>query len=582
MKRVFIIFITLLTALPFSIFAQQGAAALRDYVGLINQSYHPGMVSYFENAKKEYDKQGETDSVKAIDLILKGAFGSGFLYTDRGNFYIITNHHVVAQAHTVSITFERSDETKVKIDNLKIIATDEEADLAILAFPAGQRPPVTQGLMLLTRAVEEGEDAFSAGFPGLGMTPIWQFGRGMISNASVRFPRSMDDQTMMGPYIQHTAQVDDGNSGGPLLVALRTAPSGYAVAGVNTLSGTRRQAANYSVPVVTLQPFINNALNPRPAAYRAALDERLKKFTEGLGANQAVFTHINKYLSTSCVGENIEYAFEEMRTKASRSVIRTFLEHSRDDIIGAMGLAVAWTIENSIRTSGIIKAEVKDVQGDGEEYTVIFSIGGKDVTSAWIREYGNWRIKTFGTVAAGNHELVQNREKERKTTENLRVDPSFSIEAGFATCFDRAPAALFASLHLSYVGVNIFWANQNFFNVGFGYSLNLPIPIGNFGMTFNLKLGPSFTKHEYYGKSKSDPVNYPSSNYYDDIDTFDTIKNGLGFFIQGGLKFTTSYVPGLFAGVSFQYNTILSQLLARENSLNLFKAGLMFTVGYAF
>ncbi|MCL2196680.1 MAG: serine protease [Treponema sp.] len=582
MKRFYILFIALFTALPFGIFAQQGAAALRDYVGLINQTYHPGMVAYFENAKNEYEKQGESESVKIIDLILRGAFGSGFLYADRGNYYIITNNHVVAQAHTVSITFERADETKIRIDNLKIIATDEAADLALLAFPAGQRPPVTQGLTLLTRTVEEGEDAFSAGFPGLGMTPIWQFGRGMISNASVRFPKSFDDNTMLGPYIQHTAQVDSGNSGGPLLVPLRNAPSGYAVAGVNTLSGTGRQAANYSVPVATLQTFINNALNPRPATYRAALDERVNKFIQGLGANQAVFTHINDFLSTVCVGENIEYAFEEMRTKASRSVIRTFIERSRESIIGAMGLAVAWTIESSLRGSGVIRAEVKDVIGEGEEYTVIFSISGKDVSSVWIREYGNWRIKSFGTIASGDQTLIQKREKERITAAGLIVDPGFSIEAGVALCFDRAPAALYASIFISYVAVNIFWAPENFFNVGFGYSLNIPVPIGEFGLIPSFKLGLSYTVHEYYGINKDDPSNYPSYNYYDDTDTFGDIFNGLGVFVQAGLKFTTSYVPGLFAGVAFHYNAILSDLIGVSNKTNLFNTAVMFSVGYSY
>jgi len=578
MKRTFALLTALFIALPFSVNAQQGAAALRDYVGLINQSYHPGMVSYFESVKKEYEKQGETGSAKAIDLLLKGAFGSGFVYSAGGNFYIITNNHVVAQAHTVSITFERSDETKVRIDNLKIIAADEDADLAILALPAGQRPPAGQGLTLLTRAVEEGESAFSAGFPGLGMTPIWQFGSGMISNATVRFPKSIDDQTMMGPYIQHTAQVDDGNSGGPLLVALRSAPSGYAVAGVNTLSGTRRQAANYSVPISTLQPFINNALNPRPATYRAALDERLKKFTEGLGANNAVFTHINNFLSAQCVGENIEYAFPEMRDKASRAVIRTFIEHSREDIIGAMGLAVAWTIENNIRSQGAIKAEIKDVVQNGDDYTVVFTINNKEVSSVWMREYGNWRIKTFGTVAAGDPSLIQKRSKDKKTSQSLKVDSDIFLELGFAHCFDRAPAALYASVDFTSVSINLFWASQNIFNIGMGYCFNIPVPAGDVGFIPNFKFGVNYTHYNYLGNEKES-----FSDSEDDVSINPlNFVTGISFFGQAGLKFTTSFVPGLFFSAAFQYNFNFFSLLDEESKLNMFKMAVMFGIGYAF
>jgi len=571
MKRAIILFFAVLTALPFGIFAQQGASALRDYVGLINQSYHPGMVAYFENVKKEYDKQGETDSVKAIDLLLKGAFGSGFLYVDRGNFYIITNHHVVAQAHTVSITFERSDETKTKIDNLRMIATDEDKDLAILAFPQGQRPLVTQGLAFLPRTVEEGETAYSAGFPGLGMTPIWQFGNGVISNASVRFPRSLNDETIMGPYIQHTAQVDDGNSGGPLLIALRTAPSGYAVAGVNTLSGTRRQAANYAVPISVLQPFISSALNPNPATYRAALDERLKKFTDGLTVNQAVFPHINKFLSSACVGENIEYAFEEMRNKAPRSVIRTFIEQSRENIIGAMGLAVAWTIETSIRGSGAIRAEIKEINGEGEEYTVIFSVNNKDVSSVWIREYGTWRIKSFGTVASGDHSLIQKRDKEKKVSENLRTDYDFLIEAGIATTFTKqASIMLYANIEFSSLFFNFYLAPDVFWAVGLGYCLNIPVVKGDFGIVPYIKLGAGYTN--YMALSNSDYYNSTGAG-------IQTMLFGISLLGQVGVKITTSYVPGLYANLGFQYNLDMAAFLGLTIPYNI---RLSFCVGYAY
>ena len=82
MKRFFVCLFVFAFVIPGFVFAQQGAGVLRDYVGLINQTYHPGIVSYFEKAKKEYEKQGEKDVVKLIDLILSGAFGSGFLYND--------------------------------------------------------------------------------------------------------------------------------------------------------------------------------------------------------------------------------------------------------------------------------------------------------------------------------------------------------------------------------------------------------------------------------------------------------------------------------------------------------------------
>jgi len=571
---------------PVCIYAQQGASVLRDYVGLINQSYHPGIVAYFEKAKKEYEKQGEKDSAKFIDIILGGAFGSGFLYNDaKGNLYVITNNHVISQAHTISITFERADGTTKKIENLKLIATDVEADLAIMAIPAGEKPFVTQGLSFLTRAVDEGEDAYSAGFPGLGITPIWQFGRGMISNASVKFPKSFNDDTMMGPYIQHTAQVDSGNSGGPLLVAQRNVPSGYAVAGVNTLSGMRRQAANYAIPLSTLQPFINRALNPKPETFRAALDTLLEKFVKGLGENKAVYPHIAEYLSNACIGENAEYALEELFKRAPASARRAFIEKSREDLIGAMDIAVAWTIEDSIRTgSGALKAEVKEVTGEGEEYTVTFTINNKDAKSVWVREYGNWRIKSFGSVARGDKELLSKRQKEKETSDKLHTNNTFYFELGYANLFDKKNDAnsFYLSTDLLFFGFNLYYVNSEFFSISGLFSINYPIPAGNFAFIPYGRFGIAYIKDTDYGKFMTPGSSSGKAN--SDIIQIEFNSSIFSPVIQGGLKITTSYLPGLYGNIGFQYNPPFHIFIFGydKDYKKPFKSSLVLSVGYTF
>ncbi|MDR1858598.1 MAG: serine protease [Treponema sp.] len=575
MTRRFFIFLALIFVVPVCVFSQQqnaSAAALRDYVGVLNQSYHPGIVAYFEKVKADLEKQGESSAVKAIDIFLGGSFGSGFIYSDSGgNLYVITNNHVVAQAHTLSITFERQDGFKKKIENLRIIAADEETDLAILAFPAGEKP-VAQGLSFLARAIEEGEDIYSAGFPGLGITPIWQFGRGTVSNAAVRFPKSLDDSTMMGPYIQHTAQVDPGNSGGPLLAAQRNVPTGYAVAGINTLSALRRQAANYAIPVATARAFIDNALNQKPETYRAALDQRLAKFTEGLGANRAVYPHIAEYLSSDCIGENAEYAMMEMFEKGSRTVRRAFIDKCEDSVVGAMGYAVAWTIENSIRGGGVIRAAVKETTGEGEEYTVVFAINDKDVSSKWVREYGNWRIRSFGTVAAGDKSLVEKREAQKKEPSKLRLNSNIHLEAGYATLFGKAPAAFYASAEfLRFFGAKAYVAGPGFWSIGAFGGYRWDIPAGKFGFMPYIRAGLEFQYDQEYEDFKETH--------------WGVSPLAVSLAGQAGLKVTSSFVPGLFLGLAFQYNLLNFHSLFDSGSQkygNPMKMGLAVTAGYAF
>ena len=562
-RRFLLIFLVLIFVFPVWVFSQQqapSAGVLRDYVGLINQSYHPGIVAYFEKIKTELEKNKKNNAVKSIDLFLKGATGSGFVIADAaGNFYVVTNYHVIQQAHTLSITFEHQDNSKKRYENLIVIACDEELDLALLVFPTTEKP--SAGLSLLNRLVDEGEDVYAAGFPVLGTTPLWQFSRGMVSNSSARFPKSIYDETLMGPYIQHTAQIDPGNSGGPLLVIQRNAASGYMVAGINTLSALKRQTANYAIPAPAAQIFINAAVNQKPETYKDALDKRLNKFIQGLGDNKAIYPHIAEYLSSVCVGENAEYAMSEMYEKGNTAVKRAFIEKCEESVVGAMGYAVAWTIENSLRTGqkGTIKASIKEVTGDGEEYTVKFSINNKNVNSIWIREYGIWRIKSFGSVAAGDKSLIGKKEADRITEENLRTNSLLQLETGYAKLFGKGDTAFYFSLDfLTIMGFNLYYTDPDLWCIGLFLGLNFDIPAGNFCFT-------------PYMRFVTNIMNDEGSMDYDKVFGLPVALSG-----QVGLKISTSYIPGLFMGTSFQLR------IFNRTEYELLNNALTFTVGYAF
>jgi serine protease Do len=120
----------------YSLCAQTSAAALRDYVAVIHQSYHPEVVYYVNTLKKFAENRGEDDMARSIDAFLKGGFGSGFVYVDaEGNNYIITNYHVIARAYSISIEFEKADGAKTVFAGFNVLAADEDLDIALLAFP---------------------------------------------------------------------------------------------------------------------------------------------------------------------------------------------------------------------------------------------------------------------------------------------------------------------------------------------------------------------------------------------------------------------------------------------------------------
>jgi serine protease Do len=517
------------------------AGVLRDYVGLLSIHYHPDVVDYMGKVKGDFEKLNYHDAAKAIDNYLKGLSGSGFVYVaEDGTCYIITNEHVVAQSESLSITFEKQDGAKTTYDNLKVFAVDEEKDLALLYFAAGIKP-FTQGLSFIDRPIDEGEDVFAAGFPGLGNTAIWQFSKGTISNVAARLPKTANSDETIGPYVQHTAQIDPGNSGGPLLETAEGVPSGYAVIGINTLSAYRRQAANYAIPADQVQAFLAAVLSKEPANERELIAKKTDDFIKGLRSDKAVYGHIAQYLTGACTASNAEYAILELLEKAPRMVIEDVAKTFTNDPVEGMNVAVAWLIENSMRTkSGALKINLASIEtNDKGGFLVTFNVNDKPVKSEWVKEYGVYRLDTYGDIATGDKTLVAQKEKDLK----FKTDFSFIIGAGYAYIFDTGSAfnAFFKSGNYVTFGVNFYYGQKSYLQAEAMLGFNYPIRLGSVALIPFADLGLGFVKVD---KPKSD----------DDFGFDWELK--LDLSVQGGLMFTMSAVPGLFFQTYYHYNFI--------------------------
>ena len=549
------------------------ASALREYVGMISQTFHPDVISYMEKAIETFRKRGDTATVRGIEHYIRGDSGTGFVYVaPDGTNYILTNFHVIShtQIDGLSITFENTDGEKTKFSNLSIFAADEEMDIALLVFAEGQRP-FTRGLAFLERPVQEMDDVFSAGFPGLGTAMIWQLGRGMVSNASTHLPDNDDDTKMIGPFIQHTAQIDPGNSGGPLLVQVNGVPTGFAVAGINTLSVRFRQGTNYSIPMNRVRSFLDTVLVNRAAPDRDGLESRVDSFIQGLDSSKAAYPHIAKYLSNICTAENFEYAEAELFRRADRAVIDDIAYEFGFSPVTGMSYTVAWTIENAIRYRGeinILKNSITMI--DEKNYTVDFMVNNKIISSQWTNEYGIWRIKTFGDFAAGDKSLIGRRPR-LEGDERLRTNFALQVTAGYAHIFERGPG--FGANLLLKGGWTGYGLKTNiakdFFQLDFFSGVYIPIraetvafiPFGNIG------LGMQFYEvDERYSK-------FPELGR----------EFNLSFSIQGGFQFTTAAVPGLYFQGVYQHNFNGDMNDYRKNDyVPPDTSVLIFSIGYAF
>ncbi len=160
----------------------------------------------------------------------RGGEGSGFLVAPDG--YVLTNHHVVDAAPVLAARLADGSEHAAQV-----VGSDPATDLALVRIDGGSLPflAVDAGA-----AARPGQLAVAIGSP-LGFESTVTAG---VVSALGRTLRSRDGR-LIDNVIQHTAPLNPGNSGGPLV------DSRGRVLGVNTAMMSRTQAIGFAVPVAT-------------------------------------------------------------------------------------------------------------------------------------------------------------------------------------------------------------------------------------------------------------------------------------------------------------------------------------------
>jgi serine protease Do len=172
------------------------------------------------------------------------AVGTGFVVRSDG--YILTNHHVVANASSVSVTLPNGD-----VHPATVVAQDQEHDLAVLKIDADGLPALTLGH---SNDVQIGESVVAIGF-ALDLSGGPTVTSGIVSSLN----RSVDVQDMTGPrsyrdLLQTDAALNHGNSGGPLVTL------DGRVIGVNVAGGDGVENIGFAIPIDVARPLLEQAV----------------------------------------------------------------------------------------------------------------------------------------------------------------------------------------------------------------------------------------------------------------------------------------------------------------------------------
>jgi serine protease Do len=190
------------------------------------------------------------------------SLGSGVIISKDG--YIVTNHHVIADADEIIITMNGSDKEYIA----KVIGTDRGSDLAVVKIETKDLKPIK---LSHARDIELGDVVFAIGNPfGVGQTVT----QGIISALH-------KDHVGINQYenfIQTDASINPGNSGGALI------DSRGALIGINSAilsESGGNHGIGFSIPIDMVRNVVTKLIE-NGKVNRGFIGVNISKVTEEL------------------------------------------------------------------------------------------------------------------------------------------------------------------------------------------------------------------------------------------------------------------------------------------------------------
>lgn len=213
--------------------------------------------------------------------------GTGFVVSQSG--HIVTNNHVI-DGCVGEIHGNLSGEAQVP---LRIVSTDDTNDLALLQGPAGSFKGVAS---IRDKSIRPGDTVVAIGYPFHGLlTSDFTVTTGIVSSLS-----GLLNDTR---FLQISAAVQPGNSGGPLLDS-KGQVVGIVAAKINALkfakaTGDMPENINFAIKPGALRDFLDNSVVP----YQTS-DSKADLGTADIAKNARDFTLLISCMATSEKGKN--------------------------------------------------------------------------------------------------------------------------------------------------------------------------------------------------------------------------------------------------------------------------------------
>jgi len=464
--------------LLFSLSVTVAFADIRNAVCIVRPNYSEKTIAFMEDTSDQLKTAGYSDLADLFKDAKEGVFGSGFFIKGQNKKdYVLTNYHVAAYATSLTLEIENTNGETTKIENCKVIAVDEELDLAIAEVPSGK---VDSYLTFASKTPVDGIDVWSAGYPGLAGKPMWQLGKGTVTNARARLPDDIDPK--ISTFIQHSAPIDSGNSGGPLLVKAANAPSGYEIIGINSAKAIFRQATNFAIPASTITNFMDERAFAGNKKIERNLTASLNVFAESCkhfkidkesDKNKEIVKRIRKlaiYISEDYAIRNGLDVYMKALRKAPKLFRNEILAASIfGNPINGIRTALAYDIYTTIdpEENTYLPDTGTDINSlkktdNGYEFVLYDEVQKSKFFTVWKKSYNSWQMGGASlneSPQSGTASKDQNKKSAKKDKK----------AAGKSSIFiEEIPTTM--RIPLSYIGFNRDTGWKSAFSFGFFYS----------------------------------------------------------------------------------------------------------------
>ena len=224
------------------------------------------VVEQCANSVVEIQTESVTNGSNPFQQYVSSGAGSGVILTQDG--YIVTNHHVIEDANSITVRTRSCDEY-----NASLVGFDEQSDLAVLKIDATGLTPAVLGD---STTLEVGDLAIAIG------NPLGELGGSVTSGIISALDREMtiDGQTMT--LLQTDAAVNPGNSGGGLFNA-----NGDLIGIVNAKSsGENVEGIGFAIPISTATDIIDELIANGEVTSRPTLGVSLYNVEDEMTASQ--------------------------------------------------------------------------------------------------------------------------------------------------------------------------------------------------------------------------------------------------------------------------------------------------------